>query len=179
MQRFSDMIWGAHVFTYEEQREYLHACFSDKYALVQERILLGQPVDFKDEEGRTAMYLAAIESNSDIVKFLLENKGASSHLSNACARRSEAPTGGEAFERFFFGFDISFSAFPCARHARLTISFRPRLLCSDASLSSCLLRDYTHVHTRAQPIQTAFTRTQGGPHYTGLHTTDRKDAQRL
>ena len=74
-QRISDMIWGPHVFTYEEQREYLHACFTDKYALVQERILLGQPVDFKDEEGRTAMYLAAIESNSDIVKFLLENKG--------------------------------------------------------------------------------------------------------
>ena len=69
------MIWGAHAFTYEEQREYLHACFRDKYALVQERILLGQPVDFKDEEGRSAMYLAAIEGNSDIVKFLLENKG--------------------------------------------------------------------------------------------------------
>ena len=107
IKRISDMIWGPHVFTYEEQREYLHACFSDKYALVQERILLGQPVDFKDEEGRTAMYLAAVESNSDIVKFLLENKGALFHLSNACAR-SEAAAGLKRLMRFFFGFDSSF-----------------------------------------------------------------------
>ncbi len=177
------MIWGAHVFTYEEQREYLHACFSDKYALVQERILLGQPVDFKDEEGRTAMYLAAVESNSDIVKFLLENKGALFHLSNACAR-SEAAAGLKRLMRFFFGFDSSFSASPyawnsdgcmCARQ----LTFIRRLFCSGGSLISCLLRHFTHACICAQPIQTAFTRIPDGPHYTGLHTMDRRDAQRL